>query len=78
MCGIRSIFIWIKRVIFHYLTNILKNSNLFLGFGLVLITVAILLYYLLEDSGRNALLTGALFGLGLITSLLGLVGKRKN
>lgn len=56
----------------------MKNSNLFLGFGIVLIVVSIMLYSLLEESGRSSLVSGALFGLGLITSLIGLIGKRKN
>ena len=42
----------------------MKNTHLFIGFGLVLMAIALAFYYLLEDTGRNALITGALAGLG--------------
>ena len=54
----------------------MKNTNLFIGFGLVLIVIALAFYYLLEDSGRNAMITGALAGLGLVSMLVGFLGRR--
>jgi len=54
----------------------LKNYNLFLGFGLVLIVVSLAILLLLEDSGRMWLIAGALAGLGFISALLGFLGKR--
>ncbi|WP_297798482.1 hypothetical protein [uncultured Eudoraea sp.] len=54
----------------------MKNYNLFLGFGLILIAIAAVIYLLLEDSDRNALISGALAGLGFISALMGLIGKR--
>ena len=54
----------------------MKNTNLFIGFGLVLIVNAIAFYYLLEENGTIALITGALAGLGLISMLVGFLGKK--
>jgi hypothetical protein len=54
----------------------MKNNNLFIGFGLVLMAIALAFYYMLEDTGRNALITGALAGLGLVAVLVGFLGKK--
>lgn len=54
----------------------MKNSNLFLGFGLILIAIAAVIYLLLEDTDRNELISGALAGLGFISAILGFIGRR--
>lgn len=54
----------------------MKNNNLFIGFGLVLMVIAASFFFLMEGTGKNALITGALAGLGLIISLLGFLGRK--
>ena len=54
----------------------MKNMNLIIGFGLVLMVIALAFYYLLEDTGRNALISGGLAGLGLVSVLVGFIGRK--
>ena len=56
----------------------MKNTNLFIGFGLVLIVIALAFFYLLEDNGTIELITGALAGLGLVSMLVGFLGRKKS